>query len=1054
MSDYIIRPYEPTDNAPLAVMWNESDDQWPGTFTNGVPMTEEIVQDWMEKETCLMRLVVEEKKSGGIVGFGSLWETPGRADTCYVALLNVHPAHQKRSLARRMLTQMVDWSTERGYYRVTIETWPGNLKSVPLYKKVGFFWVPDTDVLLENYIPAIRRLPIAREFFERRDWYAAFRRELKQAEDDQRHPATGAMKVYVFRWEGDGEFLEAVVDRQGQALTGLETADLAAYAVVEESEPAQSIPYPVRWRVVNKRAEPVNISLLAEGETGIELSHRASFTLTSGEERVVEATFTCPPDAPRLNPGKREPAPRIKTTLVIGGEVIELGTGLRYRPGVEIGAEPELVSLLPGRSKTIHLQLHNRAGRPLSGTVSITPQEGLTTGWARREFEMEANGYAGLPLTVTCDRPGFVPLQATASFAAGDQQATTAPQRIPLLVTPPGSVSAGRNGDRIVAENDFFQLVCRPRGGRCRVQSKVTGRPALSLTEEVGPPFDPWELAEKKYNLAVERGRGWAALTLTVESNRFPGLSLARQITVTGSPLVQVDYRLVNDAPTPYNVQVRPSLRFSDKDASCIALPRKQRLVVERAGEFPAAEGDMPKKPELLAEQWMALIRDGQAAGVIWDKNVAEHEFEWEWLFVTAAGRTLEPQDAANVGPFYLYVGPGGWRDVRRAWQRTQGTTGAQLEPELPHAFGLAPAPLLTLNGYVEATLQVDTVRKREMQGRVVVEPPPGWTVDRAEFPLEGLNVKKPLAETLRLTAGDERVAAVEGQLRLESDRFDESRPFTIIRLGDERAEVQVVEREEAGHPLWEIANGRCAWTVAPAYHGGVVAWREAGSQVNHLLTAFPENGELGWLKPWFGGVWPVITPDVEGDGWPGKLHEETFTAEPFEMTGVDGVAWRGVQVNASLKREGFTGLRAEIAYLTVGGSNLLKTIYRLVNETSVYRRYNLGLLAFCQVDGQYEDAVLYGAGYQRKRTPQMAELKVGPWGAVVNPVTGRALAHVLASGEKRIELNDWGVDGGHLFASNQAALAPHGAHEMVTYLALASSLEEARRYGAMSNEQ
>jgi hypothetical protein len=51
MSDYIIRPYASDDNAALAVVWNESDDQWPGTFTGGVSMTEELVQDWMDSES-------------------------------------------------------------------------------------------------------------------------------------------------------------------------------------------------------------------------------------------------------------------------------------------------------------------------------------------------------------------------------------------------------------------------------------------------------------------------------------------------------------------------------------------------------------------------------------------------------------------------------------------------------------------------------------------------------------------------------------------------------------------------------------------------------------------------------------------------------------------------------------------------------------------------------------------------------------------------------------------------------------------------------------------
>jgi hypothetical protein len=77
--------------------------------------------------------------------------------------------------------------------------------------------------------------------------------------------------------------------------------------------------------------------------------------------------------------------------------------------------------------------------------------------------------------------------------------------------------------------------------------------------------------------------------------------------------------------------------------------------------------------------------------------------------------------------------------------------------------------------------------------------------------------------------------------------------------------------------------------------------------------------------------------------------------------------------------------------------------------------------------------------------------LRVGPWGAAVNPASGRALVHILASGEKRIELSDWGVEGGHPFAYNRAVLPPHGSHEMVTYLALCGSLEEAKRYGGLA---
>ena len=95
--------------------------------------------------------------------------------------------------------------------------------------------------------------------------------------------------------------------------------------------------------------------------------------------------------------------------------------------------------------------------------------------------------------------------------------------------------------------------------------------------------------------------------------------------------------------------------------------------------------------------------------------------------------------------------------------------------------------------------------------------------VGRVEFPVESLASKQPLEETLHLTATDGRIGAVDGQLRLEATQFDEVRPFTIIRLGDENASVRVEEAQESRQSLWTIANGRCTWTLAPAFHGGVI---------------------------------------------------------------------------------------------------------------------------------------------------------------------------------------------------------------------------------------
>jgi hypothetical protein len=103
-------------------------------------------------------------------------------------------------------------------------------------------------------------------------------------------------------------------------------------------------------------------------------------------------------------------------------------------------------------------------------------------------------------------------------------------------------------------------------------------------------------------------------------------------------------------------------------------------------------------------------------------------------------------------------------------------------------------------------------------------------------------------------------------------------------------------------------------------------------------------------------------------------------------------------------------------------------------------------------VDEDYEEAILHSDGFQHKRTPQSFWINAGSWGAAVNPTSGRALVHIGASSRRQIELADWGTAGGHLFAYNRAVLAPHASHELVSYLALVESLEEAERYSSLAH--
>ena len=103
---FVIREVDITQDAQkLAVMWNESDDQWPGTITGGVPFTAQSMTEWYQREKMINVYVCETEDR--IVGYCSFTQDNEEESTGYVDMLNVHPAYQGRSLARNMLTRCV-----------------------------------------------------------------------------------------------------------------------------------------------------------------------------------------------------------------------------------------------------------------------------------------------------------------------------------------------------------------------------------------------------------------------------------------------------------------------------------------------------------------------------------------------------------------------------------------------------------------------------------------------------------------------------------------------------------------------------------------------------------------------------------------------------------------------------------------------------------------------------------------------------------------------------------------------------------------------------------
>jgi len=1018
----------PNDVPKLVEMWKASDNQWPGTWSGGVEMTEQMMAEWIERESYIHVYVAGHGEK--VVGFCSFHVDSRDKDVSYVGVLNVQPEHQKKSLARQMLNRCTERAVELGYKQVSLHTWPGNLKSVPLYKKTGLYWVPDTDVYMRNFIPSILVMPCAKPYFDAHDWYQTFQRKLEQKEDDERWEG---MKVFTYRWSEGDDMLTVWVDREARSLTAVETNGFFAGAIAANIEPAKGLATQIRWRVTNKGQKPMEVSLIANGTEHLKLEHRTAFTITPGETSELEAEVEIAPDAPDVPWHK--PPPTVKTLLIVNGQVVELATGMHPREAVTIETDPTHVTLYPGVEKTVHLQLRNYQEQDMETTVSLAPPPGLEVDWTKQQITVPGKSWAGAPLTLRADAGGVYELQAVASFPGG----RTDTQRLPVFSLATGAVLGYVGKTQARVENEWTRLTIEKHGGWLGVRASASDEGLGGMRESAGPPFWPNELNDNEWAIELVHDEGRVQAQMTTDFKSRPGLVLRRTVTLGAGPVTEVAHDWINNGTEPQSIQLQLQTHPQQRDGATITVPLAGGIVHSRYAEFPAAEEDISKKPEALSERWMAVTSEYGTYGQFWEDSVLENEISgWSASFLRPE-LTCAPHTWTPAGKLTIYAGPGDWQTVRTYARRMMGTESVR-EPipterrEVCEAR-FEPTPLVTLDREVTTKLVVDNLRARPVTGNAALSTPAGLSADKHTFELGEVTRDKPFEAEVALSLGA-RATAYTGSLVLNTQLYDREVSLHAVRLGT-REPVQVVPDGET----WTIVNGRTRFTVTPGFTGGLSSWVENG--VEHLISPYPEVKTFGWMSPWYGGVTPVA---LHGhDEFPGKLGNETFTAEAVDAPDARGIPWTGVRVCSKMVRDKLLGLVVELDYLTVGQSNVLKLVYRVRNETSARRAMGGGWVSFWQLDGTREHNTLYSAEIQRKPTPWESWSDAGTWGINTNAQTGRTA--IVVSPYPRVRLIDWENMGGHLGCIDEIRVPALGVAERTCYIVLCEDQEQARRY-------
>gem|GEM_PF-1233231 len=911
-----VKEYQLQDAAAVARLYKASDPAWPDGFTDNVlPTTEGIEREMTEENVLNTYLAWEDERA---VGLANLVQIPDDEKAGYVGLLTSDPEYHGRGVGRDLIRRCIDRSVELGHTRITLGTWPGNTKAVPLYKKTGFHWGPDQHGWneLQNHIPLLLTHPLTKGYFEATDWYACYKRDLSLGLDTQKRNDT---LVFPYEWDDEAGQLRAVFDQRTKKLVELDTPDLLLTLDAAQPEMLRGAEQIATLRAVSKTNEPLTLAVAARDDGPVKAQHYEVLNVPASGAGAVQVKLTA--DAEKADYG----AASLK--LLVNSHPLEMAATVRVLPALELQIEPETIALRAAQSTTATLNLHNRTEEAMAVRLLVQPAEGLVVTLANEHLHLAAGEVAGVPVDLYAAVGGVFPLTINPVVTVGEQTKPHPPLTMEVAAVAPAQVQVTRKEDETLLFTEDLSLSIAHKVPWHTVRERRTGKALLNQSFNAGPPYWPSPLDEERADIAVQQEPGSVRVTLRSKMKGLEGMRFERTITMHANNKVTASASVANLSGSERTISIRYSATPADdqaEDAAYFPLPEG---VVRGHSAMPGYRWDGAGSEPPFTARWLALERDGWTFGILWPVGLTTRSYasSWERLSLRAPDMATGPGATMRLEEITVLPTLGGWPVVEREWRERQRLE--QVPSRVVPAAGarLLPAPLLLLDEPVTAAVEARYIHPRAEDATVQISTAPGFTTEPTKLTFPQISsVGSPTVPVTVTSTASRCAAALALEMRHPGLHGRYTAP--VIALGASRGDVRVEESTDQGEAVWRVENGWLSFGVRPGVLGLVYSLSSPHGE--HLYANFPMPRERWWDYPVYGGIRPVVW-ERGGRGYDdlGRLAGLTLHAEPAQHEGQQGVRWEGVRLWADLEHEKVRGLRFEVEYLTVPHSNVLAVL-------------------------------------------------------------------------------------------------------------------------------
>ncbi len=952
--------YEPSMAENVSKMFNEFNELWPGGFGGALPYTAQRVRDWLDESTAIADFIAINS-DGDFCGYCGLCPSWLDKDISYISIIGVTPKAKGKRFGKRLLLKSIEMATEKGIKQIDLHTWSGNLEAVPLYKKVGFFWVPGSNVYMQNFLPMIFQMPLAAEWFTKHpNWYDCFKREFKQTQDKE---IIDGMEVYVYAFECEGDSLRVEIDKYGWGISNFERVlngeKLSIKTKINSHHLHIGFNYAYEVMINNGTGKDIEANIVVNSFEGLEWlnSFPKLVKVKANENSIISNEFTLSKEAKQYS-SDHKVSERINSLITIEGKTVDFIVGGKIETPLKIQTLSHY-SKIPLKSQSkVYFDLENTTNTVIKGFLDYEI-EGMKIKEDRIAFNLDSEEIKGIEIPieiVSKSLQSIYSVKISAHLSIGES-VIELPQFSYSLIPNIDTIELvlDNNKEKLTLITEYWAIFVTLEGGEISFYKETPGGGDMRSYFQIGPPFGIDIDRKLKFDFELKREEKAAVLILSAMSRKVDGVKIQKYIKVSyNSREVEHWIELTNVIET--SITVAGKTRFTGGGGFSInSRGIYGSTITPIYNKYVESEPTMPflstpfvsQEPKDFNETWTAtkLLAEESFLGIIWKPNNI-HKIDLSSGLISqieSDAYSLSPNETIEVS--HIWIGQySGMTDVKNRWNQLINQDELvfdefefNLKTVKPIEFSLEGDNLCEKGKSITKTVNTFFISTYPLQGLLELILPKSWeghfVTDNGktkEIPMPESTPNKPIPLVLELFIPEnETKSSVTLTLKFTGEFVLE---FTLPLLVYGNTVVSIVEDEIEDHKVITLKNSTFCFSVPKEVGGNMIRLHDSTNK-SFFIDNFPKIEPKLFTEFNIGGLAPLIFPvDSENP----FLTPETVNTEPAHLG-----KWSGVKTIWTItQHRKLKGLKSCLYYLTLPDSNIIRV--RLEIENSLERKIKL----------------------------------------------------------------------------------------------------------------